>query len=150
VKTSLEDALAPYGLEGLYEQEDQPSNAMLTQEINSLGSMASSVPMVFILMAIVILYIMLKRVIEQERSQIGTLKALGYSSGDVLLHYMSYGLLIGILGGLLGVAGGVAMAGGMTDMYLEFFYLPSLRVDPKPSILITGLVIAVGSGAFGS
>lgn len=120
VKSQLEDALAPYGLIKVFDRKDQASAAMLEQEINSIGGMATSMPMVFIIMAVVILYIMLKRVIEQERGSIGTLKAFGFSDTQVLSHYLCYGIIASGVGGILGCAGGLAMAGGFTQIYLDF------------------------------
>lgn len=150
VRYQLEDALREFGLLRLYPRKDQASHAMLTQEIDSLGSMASSMPMIFILMAVIILYIMMRRVIEQERSQIGTLKAFGYRDSEVVLHYMGYGGITGLAGGALGVVLGLLMTGGITDMYLEFFHLPALVSSPDPVYIVAGLLIGLVSGLAGA
>ena len=63
---------------------------MLTEEINGLKGVAQAFPFMFLSIAAVILYIMLKRLIEQQRGQIGILKALGYTNREIVLHYMSY------------------------------------------------------------
>ncbi|MCL2034785.1 MAG: FtsX-like permease family protein [Oscillospiraceae bacterium] len=150
VKTVLEDALAPYGLISVFAQKDQASAAMIEQEINSIGSMAQSVPMVFIMMAVIILYIMLKRVIEQERGSIGTLKAFGYSDAQIITHYACYGIITGGLGGVAGCAGGLAVSGFFTDLFLEYFNLPALTSSPDPRLIFYGMAIALISGAFGA
>ena len=150
IKTQLEDALAPYGLISLYARKDHASNAMLDTEINSLGSMATSMPMVFILMAVIILYIMLKRVIEQERGSIGTLKAFGFSDFQVLTHYLCYGLITGGLGGIIGGIGGLAMSGAFTQIYLDYFNLPALEAQPSPRYMLVGMVISLGAGVAGA
>lgn len=150
VKAQLEDALAPYGLVSLYPRKDHPSNSMLNTEIKSLGSMATSLPMVFILMAVIILYIMLRRVIEQERGSIGMLKAFGFSDWEVIAHYLCYGVVTGALGGIIGGIGGLAMSGGFTQIYLDYFNLPALKAQPSPRYMLEGLVIAVGAGAAGA
>lgn len=150
LKPQLEDALRGYGLIYLVPRKDQTSNSMLNMEINSMGSMATSIPMVFVAMAVIILYIMLKRVIEQERTSIGTLKALGYSDGEVVFHYMCYGLLIGGVGGVLGGVLGLMLSGVFTDMYLEYFNLPALTASPDPVFLAIGLAMAAVSGSLGA
>lgn len=150
VKSQLEDALAPYGLISLYGRKDHPSAEMLNQELKSLGGMSTSMPMLFILIAVVILYIMLKRVIEQERGSIGTLKAFGYSDAQVLSHYMCYGLIAGGAGGLTGCALGLMMSGGFTQIYLDFFNLPALKAAANPVFLLNGMLISLASGAFGA
>ena len=100
VHAAISDALTPYGLITLLDRSAQISYAMVDMEVNAIRSVATSMPMVFILMAAVVLYLMLKRIIEQERTQIGTLKAFGYSNSDMLLHYMTYGGITGLAGGL--------------------------------------------------
>ncbi|MFV0400179.1 MAG: ABC transporter permease [Oscillospiraceae bacterium] len=149
-ETALKESLAPYGLISLFPRNDQPSHGMLKQEIDSIGAMSDSLPMAFILLSAIILYIMMRRIIEQERTQIGTMKAFGLTDRRVLLHYLTYGGITGLLGGLLGVGMGVLMTGGITEMYLEFFSLPSLRVPPDPALLLQGAAIALGTGVFGA
>lgn len=150
LKPQLEDALAPYGLRTLFARDDQPSHAMLDQEIESIGSMAGSLPMVFILMAVIILYIMLKRIIEQERMQIGTLKAFGFSNAAIIAHYLGYGGITGLAGGVVGVGLGLAMTGGLTQVYLQFFSLPVVETAPDPVFIAGGMGIALGSGLLGA
>jgi hypothetical protein len=43
------------------------------------------------------------RLIDNQRTQIGTLMSLGYSNRKIRLHYLSYGLWMGLIGGLLGI-----------------------------------------------
>ncbi len=150
VEAPLREALEPYGLRSLTARKDQPSHAMLQQEIDQLGSMSASIPTVFIVMAVLILYIMLKRMIEQERMQIGTLKAFGFSNWTIVLHYLSYGGVTGAVGGVAGVLLGLVMTGGMTQMYLDYFSLPAIQVPPDPFYILMGLLIAVSSGLAGA
>ncbi len=150
VEAPLREALEPYGLRSLTARKDQPSHAMLQQEIDQLGSMSASIPTVFIVMAVLILYIMLKRMIEQERMQIGTLKAFGFSNWTIVRHYLSYGGVTGAVGGVAGVLLGLVMTGGMTQMYLDYFSLPAIQVPPDPFYILMGLLIAVSSGLAGA
>ena len=150
LKPQLEDALAPYGLKTLIPRKDQPSHVMLRQELDSLGSMATSFPMVFILMAVIILYIMMGRIIAQERMQIGTLKAFGFSNSTILLHYLGYGAITGLAGGIAGVAMGLMMTGSLTNVYLEFFSLPAAQAAPDSFFVMMGFAIALGAGLLGA
>ena len=150
VEAPLREALEPYGMRSLTARKDQPSHAMLQQEIDQLGNMSTSIPTVFIVMSVMILYIMLKRLIEQERVQIGTLKAFGFSNRAIVLHYLSYGGVTGAVGGAAGVLLGLLMTGGMTNLYLDYFNLPSIQVPPDPFYILMGLLIAVLSGLAGA
>lgn len=150
VKTSLEDALTPYGLNELIGREDQLSYVFLKQEVEGIRSMASALPMIFVIMATVVLYLMMKRVIEQDRTQIGTLKALGYSNTQVLLHYLSYGAITGLAGGVWGYAAGYAMSGFYLSMFLQFFMLPEIPGDFNPMYIVNAFLMAVGGGVAGA
>jgi putative ABC transport system permease protein len=150
VRPRLEDVLAPFGTRYLIGREDHPSHSMVTLEIDTIGDMAGSLSMIFVFMAIIILYIMLGRVIQQERMQIGALKAFGFSNRAIIGHYLCYGLLVGVVGGGLGVLFGLWAASGMTDMFLLYFHLPSLDNTIRPQIPLTGLIIAIISGVFAS
>lgn len=51
---------------------------------------STMLPLVFLSVSSMILYIMIKRIVEQQRGQIGILKAFGYSSLSIRMHYTSY------------------------------------------------------------
>ncbi len=150
VRAPIEDTLRPYGLIQLIPRKDQTSYSLLKAEIDSNTTMSQTVPMVFLMMAVVVLYLMLKRVIEQERTQLGTLKAFGFSDGQLVMHYLSYGAATGVAGGLLGIALGVAMIGPFVDIYKEFFSLPHISKALPLELALSGFGISVGSGLAGA
>ncbi len=150
VKSMLEDMLNKYGLEMLIPQKDQVSYAMLDTEIKSNTSMSQSIPFVFVLLSIIILYLMLKRVIEQDRSQIGTMKAFGYSNTKILAHYMLYGAITGVIGGVLGCLGGYFLSGSFLVMYREFYHMPNLVRAGVFEHMTNGMIMGMVGGLFGS
>ncbi|MDL2248915.1 FtsX-like permease family protein, partial [Tyzzerella sp. OttesenSCG-928-J15] len=150
VKYELEDELNKYGLSKLIARKDHLSHSMLEQEIISIKSMASSISLVFVAASMVILYLMLKRLIEQDRAQIGTLKAFGYSGGQILFHYLTYGVITGIAGGVAGAAAGVLSSGGLLNMYSEFFRMPEIASYKSGAFIARGIAIAVAGGILGS
>jgi putative ABC transport system permease protein len=150
VKSPLQEALAPYGLMELVARKDQFSAAMLKMEINSIKSMSVAMPVLFALMAAVVLTLMMKRVIEQERTQIGTLKAFGYTNFEILSHYMLYGLVTGAVGGAVGLLLGAASVGALMDMYTQFFTLPGVSRSLAPGLAVQAMALAAGAGMLGA
>jgi len=150
VQFALQDALRPYGLVTLHGRDGHFSYAMMDMYVPMIETMSRVMPFVFVAMAVVVLYLMLKRIIEQERTQIGTLKAMGYSNASMVLHYMAYGGITGLVGGLLGFFYGGALAGVYLGMFLEFFTMPELAQTVEPVYLIFCLVIGVGGGLLGA
>ena len=150
IKTELEDRLRPFGLKELYDKEDLLSYFFLDMEMTSIATMSTSMPLVFLLLAIIVLYLMLKRVIEQERTQIGTLKAFGYSNRQLIAHYLSYGAVTGLAGGVLGWILGYLLSGVYLNMFLQFFMLPGLQSGFDVIGMLRALGFSVGSGMVGA
>lgn len=150
VKNQLEYKLKAFGLITLYEQEDLISYIMLDQEIEGGKSMSTSLPMSFVAMAAVVLYLMLKRIIEQDRTQIGILKAFGYSDMTVLFHYLFFGLVTGALGAFLGIVISYASIGPYIDFYLVYYQMPIEATVTNYIYYITGGILSVGGGLAGA
>ena len=66
-------------------------------------------PVIFFMVAALISLTAMTRMVEEQRMQIGTLKALGYSKIAIAMKYMSYALLATVLGSLIGVLFGEKM-----------------------------------------
>jgi putative ABC transport system permease protein len=146
IEANLRTALERYGLIGLIPRENQLSHSMLYLQISSMQQITFSLSSVFILCSMVMLYLMLKRLIEQDRGQIGTLKAFGFTNGEILRHYLVYGLVAGIAGGLIGVVLGLLSIDMMMQMYSDFFHMPSagLAQVALPMVALAILISAAG------
>ncbi|NLC76696.1 MAG: FtsX-like permease family protein [Clostridia bacterium] len=144
VKEELERQLAPYGLISIISRADQVSHQLLQMDIDAVESMSTAMPVMFLGIAAVILYITLKRLIEQQRGQIGILKAEGYTDPEILRHYLSYALFIGLVGGVAGSLMGSLLAYPLTAIYQEFFNLPAFTAAFSPFHFVGGIVLSVG------
>lgn len=144
VKAELEVKLKPYGLKSIIPRDEQISHLLLSEELKGLVSMSKALPVMFLSIAAMILYITLKRLIEQQRGQIGILKAEGFTSQEILLHYMSYALIIGLVGGLIGVVSGAVLSYPLTSMYQVFFNLPGLEGKFSWYLIIWGIMLSMG------
>jgi len=108
----------------MYKRDDLFSYEMLQEEIRGGKSMSTTIPLTFVAMAAVVLYLMLRRIIEQERTQIGTLKAFGYSDFRVLVHYISHGLITGFMGALIGISISLLTISPYIQLYLDYYKMP--------------------------
>ena len=148
LKSILESDLKSYGLISLYPLKDQGSNAMLSEELKGVQSTSKSLPFLFLGISTFILYIMLKRLTETQRGQIGVLKAMGYSNLTIMGHYLSYSIFIGALGGLAGGLLGTQLSFVYTEMYKKFFSFPTLRSDFTYKYFGYGILLSVGFSIF--
>lgn len=126
LKARLETVLDRYGVIEVYSREDQSSHFILSEEINVITTLATFFPVLILSVAAFIIYIVLKRLVEQQRGQIGILKAFGYSRREIMIHYFSYSLVLAVTGGLAGGLLGMWLANPMTEMLYQFFHLPEI------------------------
>ena len=72
--------------------------------------MGSILPTLFLLIAVLTMVTTMHRLTAKEKTQIGTLKALGFKNKQILRHYTSYAFMIGIIGSAIGVGIGFFIA----------------------------------------
>ncbi|KKL66375.1 hypothetical protein LCGC14_2145610, partial [marine sediment metagenome] len=145
-----EDLLAPYGVFSTTPLADQASNKYVTLEIAGLASFATVMPCIFLAVAALVLNVLLSRMADQQRTIIGTLKALGYSKVQVFMHFLKMGLSVGIAGGLLGCGLGYLFAEGLTITYRQYFEFPELNNHFYPGLHTAGLSVSVVCAVIGS
>jgi putative ABC transport system permease protein len=126
---------------------DQPSNAALGEDINGFGELSLLFPILFLGAAAMATYVLLNRLVYQQRAQIGLLFAAGFRRRDVFGHLISYGLLTGIAGGVPGALAGLGLGGIITGIYTGVIGIPLRVVELRPTTLVIGIVFALMAGA---
>ncbi|HEY7955748.1 MAG TPA: ABC transporter permease [Polyangia bacterium] len=124
VIAALDQRLAAYGGRGTYGRDQQMSARFLDGKIKQIQGMVVVVPALFLLVAAFVLQVVLGRLVQSQREQIGTLKAFGYPPGRLARHYLSLALLALSPGALLGLVGGSLLGNALVKLYLTFFRLP--------------------------
>lgn len=139
----IDRRLDAYGVLALTPRERQASNRFLSDEITGLGISAVVMPGIFLVVAALVLNVVMGRLAERQRTIIGTLKALGHSDRQVLGHFLRFGILVGVIGGLAGIGVGVALAWAFIEMYKFFFQFPSFLFQLYPQLFVMGVGISV-------
>ena len=142
VKNDIKREIENYGLINLYPQDDQNSDTMIDGEIDEQRSLMIVMPVIFLSVAILVMGIMVKRIIEQQRMQIGILKSFGYSDFQVGFHYASYCLIIGLIGGIIGCVCGVGFGHIMLSMYKVFFNMEFINNHSQTQLFIMGIALS--------
>ena len=141
VIAEIDRLLAPYGAGGAFTRKDQPSAQRLDDELRVLHSLSVAYPLVFLSVAAFMVNAVLARIVRLQREQIAQMKALGYSSRQVGVHYLKFVLVIGVLGTRhRRHRRDVGWATGLVDLYTEFFRFPSLVFSMDYSALGLALV----------
>ena len=112
--------------------------------INSLDKIASVFPVFFFLVAIMICLTTMTRMVEENRTEIGTLKALGYSNLEISKKFVVYASLASISGSILGIlVGSTSLPIIINFAYSSAYNLPKLIVKFYPSFIIQSIVLSI-------
>ncbi|MGE5583232.1 MAG: FtsX-like permease family protein [Bacillota bacterium] len=143
VQRRMEKALHRYGLIEIIPKKDQLSYNTFAGEIVQLKSISGFFPILFLIVAAAIIYITMNRIIENQRVQIGTLKALGYSSLQITIHYLSYAFLIGLAGSVIGSLFGLYLGKQIMLMYNTMYQLPLEQLKSHYDLVIPASLLAL-------
>jgi putative ABC transport system permease protein len=124
-----ENILDPYVVVDVVPREDQPSNAALSMDLEGFGEMAEVFPLLFLIVGALATYILLTRIVHNQRPQIGLMRAMGYSRRQVLVHYLSFALIIGIVGAVAGTIAGYLLSELITKLYTGMLGLPYTKIE---------------------
>lgn len=101
------------------------------QDASRISNIGQFFPVIFFLVAALVSLTTMTRMIEEQRQQIGTLKALGYSDGVIAFRYFAYAMLSTVSGALAGVVVGekilpwvIMNAYGMLYIGLPYYMTP--------------------------
>lgn len=93
----------------VFTREDNLGYAEYGENADRINNIAAVFPIFFILVAALVCLTTMTRMVEEQRIQIGTLKALGYSNGKIIYKYMLYAAAATASGAVFGVLGGMKL-----------------------------------------
>jgi len=147
---TVAEAMRTAGAQDVITWKDQASHATLQEDLDGFSQMSVAFPLLFLAAAGIASYVMLARRILRERPLIGTLMASGARRGRVMWHYLSQGLLVGLLGSIVGVGLGALLNGAFTSAYTGELGIPDTVVRTYPMTLLYGILFGAAVGVLGA
>lgn len=96
---------------------------------NRMSAIATIFPVFFFLIAALVSFTTITRMVEEQRMQMGTLKALGYGNGDIVKKYLVYAVLAGVSGTVLGLLFGYHLFPTIIyNAYSSLYNLPDVEI----------------------
>lgn len=109
---------------------------------NSIDALAGIFPVFFVLVAALVALTTMTRMVDEQRINIGTMKALGYTSGMIAKKYIVYAMSASAIGSILGLAIGYTLFPSIIyNAYAIMYTVPA--VELRFDLLITVLSIVV-------
>ena len=138
VKSEIQDYFKKRAV--VTKMREEPSVKVLQGEIDETSSIIGIFTGFFILISILSVATTMTRLISRDRTKIGTLKALGFSNAKIFWHYISYGVYLSVLGGLVGIIVGPLMISKFfMSNAMRFFEVPNCN----PVLTIMSIVVYI-------
>lgn len=150
IKDRLDTLLDPYGTFGAHDRAEQTSNAFIDGELTQLKTMSYMLPPVFFAIAVFLVNMVIGRLVSLERSEIGLMKAIGYSDVEVSMHYLALAGLIAFVGIAVGFVAGAWFSHGMASIYADFFDFPYLIFSLSPDVYLVAGLLGMATAALGA
>lgn len=111
----------------LWDRSQNVSYASFDGNVAKLQAITTIFPIFFFLVAALVVSSTMTRMVDEERLQIGTLKALGYRPGEIMQKYLLYAVAASVAGALVGLAVGFyAFPTIIWTAYTMMYYMPAI------------------------
>lgn len=127
----------------IQDRTDNTGYSNIFDAIKTMKNISKIFPVIFYLVAILISLTSMTRMIEEERIEIGTLKALGYTNLQIISKYILYAFLACIIGGFLGMTLCFYILPKIVwTLYSMVYTMPHFYMTYRLSIGLMGILIA--------
>jgi len=140
VKNDIEDNIE--NAKAIVKIEDTLSYVTYQGEIDEGKTYVGVFSGIFLFIAMLSVITTMTRVVKNQRTQIGTLKALGFSNRRILLHYIGYGFWIAIIASIVGLLLGYFFIGNVfMNLQMAFFEMPNGKPSMNPKSYLVALLV---------
>lgn len=121
--------------------------SQLQQTVYNNKLMSKVIPLVLFIIEAIILFLTMSRIIDSQRNQVGIMKALGVKNSSIMLHYMGFPILVGIIGSILGcIVAAIVFVPMIEASNARSYSLPNITFALSPFSIIMPILF---SSAFG-
>lgn len=135
-----EEALAEsidHDYSAIVDRKSIPGLARLDSELEQHQSFSYLFVIIFVGIAILVIATSMGRMVEQQRTQIGTMNALGLKRHKIMLHYISFSFVVSVVGVVLGLLVGTLWGSpAVIGMFANWYIVPGLHSVFHPMYLI--------------
>lgn len=128
----------------LFTRDDNPGYSEYGQNSERISNIAMVFPLFFVMVAALVCLTTMTRMVEEQRTQIGTLKALGYKNGAIMFKYMFYALTAAICGAVFGMLVGMKIFPAIIiKAYSMMYTIPDMLLPYDFVLMICTVAAAV-------
>ncbi len=128
----------------VFNRDNNPGYSGFSQNAERLNAVASVFPVFFLLVAVLVCVTTMTRLIEEKRTEIGTLKALGYRNASIIAKFVIYSLIAAVFGSIIGTIIGVSTLPFIIyNAYKIMYYIGDITLLLDFTSIILGVAAAV-------
>lgn len=143
VKAKIEDKLDKVA--AIIRIEDTTSYEMYEGEMTEGEAFVGIFSGLFLFIALLSVITTMTRVIQKQKLQIGTLKALGFKNRKIIMHYIGYGFWVSLFGSLCGIVAGRYFIGNVfMNLQMTYFELPNNGAVIVNSSYLVSILVVLG------
>lgn len=114
------------------------------QDSDRIDNIGKAFPMIFFLVAALVSLTTMTRMVQENRTEIGTFKALGYSRISVVCHYLFYSLAASIIGSIIGVSFGYRLFPPLImNAYSSLYTIPTSVTPFNGRVALQASILAI-------
>ncbi len=113
------------------------------QDSERISNLADVFPIIFFLVAALACLTTMTRMVEEQRTQIGAMKALGFSYVSISIKYIGYAFAASFIGGMLGLQIGKLIPLVIANAFNIMYEFPPLEFKFQPEVNMTAVIAAV-------
>ncbi|MDR1563364.1 MAG: ABC transporter permease [Oscillospiraceae bacterium] len=125
-------------------RDENSGYAGFASDTDRVGSIATIIPVFFFLVAALVCLTTMTRMVEDQRTQIGTLKALGFNRRRIALKYVFYAAAASLFGSVFGIASGlVVFPSTVWQAYGILYRMPDIKLTGNTQLILLTLAVMV-------
>lgn len=138
LENSIKSAIA------VTDREASTSYQGYNSEIEEGTTYSSVFTFLFLFIAVLSVTTTMNRFVKKQRTQIGTLKALGFKNRKIINHYVGYGFIVSLVASIVGLlVGRYALGTFFLNMEMSYFEIPVYNTVLIPVVYILAIAVVV-------
>ncbi|MFV0412719.1 MAG: FtsX-like permease family protein [Oscillospiraceae bacterium] len=132
----------------VFTRTSNPGYSGFPSDSDRIDALAAVIPVFFYFVAALVCLTTMTRMVEEQRTLIGTFKALGFGKGAIAFKYIFYAAFASLAGGIFGVAAGTALfPAAIWNAYRIMYRMPPLATAPDWGLVALSILTVVGCTA---
>lgn len=128
----------------IIDRDDHISYKSFEGALNQIEKVVVIFPIIFFLVAGIITFISMSKTVENQRTQIGVMEALGFSNGRIYFNYIMYSFIGAFIGSLIGGIGGIyTIPEVILKTFSAQYVFPIVDLKLYPEFIFYGIVISI-------